>query len=54
MTMYSNISKALFEAHKKLYSFLICTAIKRNSDTISSKEWELFSKGPGLKPKNYK
>lgn len=27
--MFTDISKALFEQHKKLYSFLICVAIKK-------------------------
>ena len=32
--MFTNISRALFEAHKKLYSFLICCEIKKNAKII--------------------
>ena len=52
--MYPNISRALFEAHKKLYSFLICSTISKKAGNITLKEWTLFSKGAGLKPKNFK
>ena len=52
--MFTNISRALFEAHKKLYSFLICCTISKKAGLIPIKEWNLFSKGPGLKPKNFK
>ena len=52
--MFVNISRGLFEAHKKLFSFLICTSINRNLKKISDAEWNLFSKGPGMKPKNFK
>lgn len=52
--MFTDISKALFEQHKKLYSFLICVAIKKESKQILSNQWELFSKGAPLRPKNFK
>ena len=52
--MFTSISRSLFEVHKKLYAFLICCAIKRQNKTISQKEWSLFSKGAGIKPKGFK
>lgn len=52
--MFVNISRSLFEAHKKLFSFLICSSIFRKSGSIYHKDWELFAKGPGMKPKNFK
>ncbi len=52
--MFTDISKALFESHKKLYSFLICSAIKKQAKNIQPAYWELFSKGVPLKPKNFK
>lgn len=52
--MFTSISRSLFEAHKKLYSFLICCSIKREGKLISPKEWTLFSRGSGLKPKGFK
>jgi hypothetical protein len=35
--MYTNISRALFEAHKKLFSFLICSTINKKAGLISPK-----------------
>lgn len=35
--MFTNISRALFEAHKKLYSFLICSTINRKAGSIPLK-----------------
>jgi dynein heavy chain len=52
--MFTSISRSLFEAHKKLYSFLICCAIKRDGKLISAKEWNFFSRGSGIKPKGFK
>lgn len=52
--MFTSISRSLFEAHKKLYSFLICCAIKRDAKLISPKDWNLFSRGSGIRPKGFK
>ena len=52
--MFTSISRSLFEVHKKLYSFLICCSIKREAKVVSSKEWQLFSKGSGIRPKGFK
>jgi dynein heavy chain len=52
--MFTSISRSLFESHKKLYSFLICCAIKRQANSISTKEWNLFTKGAGITPKTFK
>lgn len=37
--MFADISKALFEQHKKLYSFLICIAIKKELKNILPNQW---------------
>jgi dynein heavy chain, axonemal len=52
--MFTNISRSLFEAHKKLYAFLICAAIKKEAKNISEKEWEFFVRGAGIRPKTFK
>lgn len=52
--MFTDVSSSLFEAHKKLYSFLISSSIMRKSGGINERDWNLFSKGPGIKPKNFK
>lgn len=35
--MFTNVSRALFEAHKKLYSFLICSTINKKAGFIPTK-----------------
>ena len=46
--MYTNVSRGLFEAHKNIYSFLICTSIRRNSGQINQQVWSVLLRGAGL------
>ena len=41
-----NVCRGLFEAHKKIFSFLIITSINRKNGIISETEWNLFIRGP--------
>lgn len=58
--LYTNISRGLFEAHKIIFSFLMCTSINRNSEKINEAHWNLILRGSGVlepehlrnKPKN--
>jgi dynein heavy chain len=43
--MFTDICRGLFESHKKIYSFLICTAIRRESKAISFLEWNYLIRG---------
>lgn len=43
--MFTNICRGLFESHKKIYSFLNCTAIRRENKTISFAEWNYLVRG---------
>lgn len=43
--MFTDICRGLFESHKKIYSFLICTAIRRENKTISFAEWNYIIRG---------
>jgi dynein heavy chain len=52
--VFSDVSSGLFESHKKIFSFLICTVIKRQSGVIADTAWNLFIRGPGIPPKDYK
>lgn len=45
--LYTNVSRGLFEAHKIIFSFLICTSINRNSERIKEHHWNLILRGPG-------
>ena len=46
--IYNNVQRGLFEEHKLLYSFLVCTSILRDASAgdISAAEWSFFVRGP--------
>jgi len=43
--MFTDICRGLFESHKKIYSFLMCTAIRRENSSISFSEWNYLVRG---------
>jgi dynein heavy chain len=45
--VFLDVCRGLFESHKKLFSFLICTSIRRNSGEISPAAWNLLIRGAG-------
>ena len=47
-SMYLNVSRGLFVAHKVLFSFLICTSINRNSGKINEQLWGTLLRGAGV------
>jgi dynein heavy chain len=47
-SIYNNICRGLFENHKMIYSFLICTSIERNSKNIDSQCWNFLLRGAGI------
>lgn len=47
-TLYINICRGLFESHKLLYSFLICTSIKRQASEINETAWTFLLRGAGI------
>ncbi|KAI8801429.1 dynein heavy chain and region D6 of dynein motor-domain-containing protein [Cladochytrium replicatum] len=47
-TIFTNISRGLFEQHKMLYSFMICSEILKEQKSISSIEWSFFIRGVGI------
>lgn len=49
--LYKKICIGLFEAHKIVYAFLICTSIKRREDTILASYWNLLLRGAMLSNK---
>ena len=48
--MYANVCRGLFSRHKLIYSFLICTSILRNRDSIPNNEWSFLLRGAFGKP----
>jgi dynein heavy chain, axonemal len=43
--VYTDICRGLFESHKRIFSFLICTRIKRQAGLISNVAWNLLLRG---------
>ncbi|EGR31243.1 hypothetical protein IMG5_115030 [Ichthyophthirius multifiliis] len=52
LTIYLNICRGLFNDHKRIFSFLVSTAIQLRENYISKPEWHTFCRGaPILKEK---
>lgn len=47
-TLFTNISRGLFEAHKLIFSFLIITSIQRRNKIIAVEPWNVFLRGAGI------
>ncbi|RKO89719.1 dynein heavy chain and region D6 of dynein motor-domain-containing protein [Blyttiomyces helicus] len=45
---FANVSRGLFEAHKMIYSFMICIEIMRERGTVGDFEWNFFLRGAGV------
>ncbi|OHT09907.1 Dynein heavy chain family protein [Tritrichomonas foetus] len=45
---YVTVSRGLFEVHRSLFAFALCSAVMRNEETLSQQEWDLFIRGPPL------
>jgi len=46
LSLYQNVCRSLFEAHKLLFSFLLCTKILFGDNQIDMSEWRFFLAGP--------
>lgn len=46
--LYVNICRGLFENHKLIFSFLICTSVRKNEGTVDECSYNLLLRGPGL------
>jgi dynein heavy chain len=46
LSLYRNVCRSLFERHKLLFSFLLCTKILFGDNDIDMNEWRLFLAGP--------
>ena len=46
LSLYRNVCRSLFEAHKLLFSFMLCTKILFGNDEIDMEEWRFFLAGP--------
>ena len=45
-TIYTNVSRGLFEKDKFLFSFIICVRIMLKAGDLDEKLWDIFVKGP--------
>ncbi|XP_022090689.1 dynein heavy chain 6, axonemal-like isoform X2 [Acanthaster planci] len=45
IAVYTNVSRGLFEAHKLVYSFMLCADIMRQEEKIGQTEWNFFLRG---------
>ncbi|KRX08296.1 P-loop containing nucleoside triphosphate hydrolase [Pseudocohnilembus persalinus] len=52
--IFTDICRGLFESHKRLFSFLITTSIKRQAEEISPAAWNLLIRGPGVQKEGKK
>jgi len=52
MQLYQKICIGLFEAHKIVYAFLICSSIKRKEGNIPDEYWNILLRGAGVFNKN--
>lgn len=46
LALYRNVCRSLFEDHKLLFSFMLCTKILFGSNAIDMAEWRFFLAGP--------
>lgn len=46
LAIYNNVSRSLFEKHKLVFSFLLCTSILRHAKEILEAEWNFLINGP--------
>ncbi len=49
--MFTDICRGLFESHKKIYSFLICTSIRRENKVIGFADWNYMIRGTAKESK---
>lgn len=48
LSIYLNVSRALFEKHKLVLSFMFNVAIRLNEKTITYPQWNFILRGPGV------
>ena len=46
--VYKNVTRGLFESHKKIFAFLIAVSINKESKLLSEGLWSVFLRGAGL------
>lgn len=46
LSVYTNVSRGLFERHKLVYSFMVCVAIFRETGEINDTQWNYLLRGP--------
>lgn len=52
--VFTDVSNGLFQSHKKIFSFLICSAIRMQNKLITLGAWNFLIRDAGLIPKDFK
>lgn len=47
-TIYTNVTRGLFEKDKLIYSFLIAVSINKNAGILNELLWGIFLRGAGV------
>lgn len=46
LSVYTNVSRGLFERHKLVFSFMVCVAIFQQAGVIADTHWNYLLRGP--------
>ncbi|XP_068083916.1 dynein axonemal heavy chain 6 [Anabrus simplex] len=46
LAVYTNVSRGLFERHKLVFSFMLCTDIQKQTGELYEAEWNFLLRGP--------
>lgn len=46
LSVYTNVSRGLFERHKLVFSFMVCAAIFKEAGVIGDSHWNYLLRGP--------
>lgn len=46
LSVYTNVSRGLFERHKLVFSFMVCVAIFQEAGVIEDAHWNYLLRGP--------
>eukprot|EP00106_Octopus_bimaculoides_P013835 XP_014781277.1 PREDICTED: dynein heavy chain 6, axonemal-like [Octopus bimaculoides] len=51
--IYKNVSRALFENHKLVFSFILCIGILKHEGKLTNEEWNYFLRGAPVMNENF-
>lgn len=48
LAVYANVSRGLFERHKLVFSFMLCTSIFKQAGIINERQWNFLLRRPSV------